>query len=145
MPPRSRTRRRLRCGKLDPMVDELDPRETRRPMGSLESAVLEVLWDSNQPLKAGDVLQLLPIQPPITYSTVLTILRRLWKKQLVTRYRYGKAHLYEPSSSREEQVASAMAEAFSAAVDPSAALGHFVEQLSEIETSALRRVMGRRR
>ncbi len=118
---------------------------SRRPMGSLEAAVLEVLWGSSEALKPGDVLAQLDAQPAVTYSTVLTILRRLWKKHLVTRTRDGKAYVYRPTRTREEQVAEAMAVAFSGAADPAAALGHFVEHLSPDQTSALRRLLGRRR
>ncbi|GJM36704.1 MAG: penicillinase repressor [Acidimicrobiales bacterium] len=118
---------------------------SRRPMGSLEAAVLDVLWSIDDPLKPGDVLDRLDIDPPVAYSTVLTILRRLWKKRLVTRTKVGKAYLYRPTRSREEQVADAMAEAFAAATDPSVALGHFVEHLSPDQTTALKRLLGRRR
>lgn len=117
---------------------------SRRPMGSLEAAVLEVLWDSDDALKPGDVLESLQIEPAVTYSTVLTVLRRLWKKKLITRTKAGKAYLYQPSRSREEQVAHAMADAFSAAADPSAALGHFIDQLSADHATALKRALGRR-
>lgn len=114
-------------------------------MGSLEAAVLDVLWDSDDPLKPGDVLGALDIEPAVAYSTVLTILRRLWKKRLVTRRKVGKAYFYRPTRSREEQVAETMAAAFAAAGDPSAALGHFVKHLSPDQTSALKRFLGRRR
>lgn len=114
-------------------------------MGSLEGAVLSALWDSEVPLKPGDVLDRLDIEPAVAYSTVLTILRRLWKKDLVKRTKDGKAYLYRPTRSREEQVATTMADAFAGATDPSAALGHFVEHLTADEASVLRRVLGRRR
>lgn len=114
---------------------------TRRAMGSLEGAVLDVLWQGERALKPGDVLEALSIEPPVSYATVLTILRRLWKKGLVTRERVGKAHHYLPSRTRDEQTAATMTEAFAAANDPSAALGHFVDQLSAAETSALRRIL----
>ena len=114
-------------------------------MGSLEGAVLEVLWDSDDPLKPGDVLDRLEIKPAVSYPTVATILRRLCKKQLITREKRGKAYVYTPSQSREQQVARAMADAFAAASAPSVALGHFVSHLSADETSALHRALGRRR
>ncbi len=114
-------------------------------MGALEAAVLTVLWDAEVALKPGDVLERLEIDPPVAYSTVLTILRRLWKKQLVTRNKVGKAYLYAPIQSREEQVARAMAEAFAAAGDPAAALGHFVARLSDDQASALKRLLRRGR
>lgn len=118
---------------------------SRRPMGSLETAVLEVLWSSDDALKPGEVLGQINLEPEVTYSTVLTILRRLLLKRLVTRVKDGKAYRYRPVNSREEQVAQTMAEAFAAATDTKAALGHFVDHLSPEQTSALRRILGRRR
>ncbi len=114
-------------------------------MGSLEAAVLKVLWSCDDALKPGEVLARLDLEPAITYSTVVTILRRLWKKDLVTRKKHGRAFHYRPSQSREEQVAETMIEAFSAATDPLAAVGHFVEQLSVEQASAFQRVLRRRR
>ena len=46
-------------------------------MGSLEGAVLDVLWSTEEALKPGEVLDRLDLDPPVTYATVLTILRRL--------------------------------------------------------------------
>jgi len=114
-------------------------------MGSLESAVLEVLWSSEEPLKPGEVLDRLDIVPPVTYSTVLTVLRRLWKKDILRRARAGKAFRYEPVNSRDEQIARSMADAIAGATDPDAALGHFVDRLSRHQASALKRLLGRGR
>lgn len=113
-------------------------------MGSLEGAILEVLWCADGPLKPGEVLEALRLEPPVSYATVLTILRRLWRKGMVQREQVGKAHMYRPSRSRDEQVAATMADAFEAAGDPKAALGHFVHQLSAEQESVLRRVLRRR-
>ena len=120
------------------------PSVARRAMGSLESAVLDVLWQTDTAVKPGEVLERLSIDPPVSYATVLTILRRLWKKGLVTRERIGKADHYQPARTRDEQTAATMADAFAAAGNPSAALGHFVAQLSADEASALRRILKRR-
>jgi predicted transcriptional regulator len=114
-------------------------------MGSLELAVLEVLWADKEALKPGEVLERLDIKPSVTYSTVMTILRRLWKKGLVERHRVGRAFHYRPLHTREEQVAQTMSDAFDAALDPSVALGHFVNHLSADEVSTLRRLLRSRR
>jgi predicted transcriptional regulator len=118
---------------------------TRRPMGSLEAALLEIMWTSSEPLKPGEVLEQLDIEPEVTYSTVLTILRRLWKKGLITRERAGKAYRYMPVLTREEQVAETMAAALAAASDPSAALGHFVTHLSAEDIGLLQKLLGKQR
>lgn len=110
-------------------------------MGSLEGAVLDVLWSTEEALKPGEVLDRLDLDPPVTYATVLTILRRLWKKDLVDREKEGKAFRYRPVRSRDEEVARTMADAFTGATDPDAALGHFVDNLSRRHANALERLL----
>ncbi len=114
-------------------------------MRSLEAAVQEVLWASPQALKPGEVLERLEIKPPVSYSTVLTVLRRLWKKDLVTREQDGKAYRYTPAMTREEHIAATMSDAFAATADPAVALGHFVANLSEEDTSNLKRLLRKKK
>lgn len=104
----------------------------------------EALWAAPHPLKPGEVLDQLEIEPPVTYSTVLTVLRRLWKKDLVSRERDGKAYRYSPVMTREEHIAATMSDAFAATADPSAALGHFVARLSAEDTSNLKKLLGKK-
>ena len=118
---------------------------TRRPMGSLEAAVLDVLWSCGEALKPGEVKARLEIEPPVTYSTVMTILRRLWEKDLVIRHRVGKAYHYRTVQDRDEHVAELMTEAFAASSNSTAALGHFVARLSHDDASVLHRMIRRRR
>ena len=113
-------------------------------MRSLERAIQEALWASPDALRPRDVLDRLEIEPPVTYSTVLTVLRRLWKKGLVTREQDGKAYRYQPVMSREEHIADAMTDALSATADPSAALGHFVASLSTEDTNSLKKLLRKR-
>ena len=128
------------CGDESSSCDPV-PAMMRRPMGSLEGAVLDVLWSTEEALKPGEVLDRLDLDPPVTYATVLTILRRLWKKDLVDREKDGKAFRYRPVRSRDEEVARTMADAFTGATDPDAALGHFVDNLSRRHANALERLL----
>jgi len=114
-------------------------------MGELEGAILGILWDAAEPLKPGDVLERLDLQPPVTYSTVLTILRRLWNKGVVQRERLGKAYVYQPVRSKDEEIAEMMVDAFAGAADPDVALGLFVDRLSRRHANALERLLGRGR
>lgn len=45
---------------------------------------------------------------PLAYTTVLTVLDRLRRKQVVTRERQGRAFIYRPLVSREEMRARAL-------------------------------------
>lgn len=60
----------------------------RRPMGALETRVLEELWGSGGALTPAQVQA--AIDGDLAYTTVMTILTRLWKKGQVTRSRSGR-------------------------------------------------------
>ncbi len=76
-------------------------------MGSLEAAVLEQLWarpEGATPAAVHDALG-----ADLAYTTVMTILTRLWKKGLVDREPQGRSFAYRPLVSEAELVASAWA------------------------------------
>lgn len=108
-------------------------------LGDLERAVMEVLWHHPDGLLARDVADILPSSPAAT--TVLTVLDRLTRKQLVTRTKQGRAHRYAPMASKEAFLATAMHTALVEADDPDTVLSHFVGSVSEQETALLRRAL----
>ena len=73
----------------------------------------------------------------LAYTTVMTILTRLWQKHLVVRNRRGRAFEYEPVVSEAELTARRMHESLSASTDPKAALVTFVDTLSSSQARAL--------
>ncbi|MDP9403377.1 MAG: BlaI/MecI/CopY family transcriptional regulator [Actinomycetota bacterium] len=117
---------------------------TKLPTGELEAAVMEVLWDRGGWLTPGEVHEVLSAQRPLAYTTVMTILVRLWQKGRLERQRDGRAYAYRPLRSREEHVASRMDELLVGAMDRPAALGLFVERLSSRDRAQLRRMLQRR-
>ncbi|MFB7511435.1 BlaI/MecI/CopY family transcriptional regulator, partial [Streptomyces broussonetiae] len=66
----------------------------RRARGELESSVLAALWAADGPLTARQVLERLPGE--LAYTTVLTILSRLYDKGMLVRHREGRGYAYEP-------------------------------------------------
>ncbi|MGB3371874.1 MAG: BlaI/MecI/CopY family transcriptional regulator, partial [Rhodococcus sp. (in: high G+C Gram-positive bacteria)] len=80
----------------------------------------------------------------LAYTTVMTVLQRLAKKQLVVQQRDDRAHRYVPLHSRDELVASLMVDALSQAPESggrAAALVHFVGQVGADEAAALREAL----
>src|SRR5258708_20441407 len=65
-------------------------------MGELESAVMDVVWDRGGWLTPGEVHEVLAAERPLAYTTVMTILVRLWQKGRLRRQRDRRA--YPPSS-----------------------------------------------
>ena len=66
----------------------------------LELQVLAVLWDHG-PSTVRQVLDLLPDGKDRAYTTVLSVMQMLERKELVTHDRQGNANLYRPLQSRE--------------------------------------------
>ena len=113
----------------------------RRGMGELERAVMSVLWEGNDWMTPRQVLDRLELDPPVVYSTVMTILRRLWKKGVVDRERSGRAFSYRPVQGEGEQTAERMARLLHASNDPEAALTHFLASLDARRRRQLRKLL----
>lgn len=131
MAPRSRGRNKK--------GEATDSRSMR--FGELEAAVMRVVWEQDGWLTPGEVRQLLPQGPRLAYTTVMTVLVRLWKKELLERQRDGKAFAYHAVESREQWTARRMEELLSAVGNPSEALTHFVRGLDRVERDQLRRIL----
>lgn len=111
----------------------------RRALGALEEEVLKQLWKAREPLAPGEVLAAMP--DDLAYTTVMTILTRLWDKRLVRRRRRGRAYVYWPAVTEAELTARRMRDQLARAADRDAALSRFVTTLSKREEKVLRRVM----
>ncbi len=109
-------------------------------LGSLEAKIMRVVWErQDQFVPVRDVRDALGEN--LAYTTVMTVMNRLYQKGLLRRTRHGRAWAYRPSSSREAYAAATMAEALSMAEDRTAALLHFVADLDRSEAEALRRLL----
>lgn len=115
----------------------------RRTRGALEAAVLRALWDTDRPLTARDVRELLdPGTGTPALTTVLTVLERLRTKGRVRRLpRSGGGHLFAPAQPESGHVAEAMMSALLAASDRDAALLRFTGRLDDRDVELLRRAL----
>lgn len=111
----------------------------RRAMGTLESGVLACLWRAGTPLTPGEVID--AIDDPPAYTTIMTILTRLWHKGLVRREERGRAFAYEPLVTEAELAAQRMRATLNGTSDRQDALSHFVGTLSKRDERALRKIL----
>ena len=70
-------------------------------LGDLESAVIRAVWDRPDS-SARQVLERFSGRRILAYTTIVTVLDRLYKKGLLKRRKEGKAFLYSPRLTREE-------------------------------------------
>lgn len=110
----------------------------RGRLGELEAAVMDVLWTGDAPCRVRDVRRHLAPTRPLAYTTVMTVLDNLHRKGWVQRELDGRAYLYRPAASREEETARALRDLLDAAGDTEAVLLHFARSVSERESAVLR-------
>ena len=110
-------------------------------LGELEKAVMDHLWSADEPQTVRQVHEALSARRELAYTTVMTVLQRLAKKNLVIQQRDDRAHRYLPVHGREELVAGLMVDALDQADETAgraAALVHFVGRVGADEAAALR-------
>jgi len=78
---------------------ELFRQDSPQPLGPLEVAVLDIVWDRGESAVRDVVERLLR---PLAYTTVMTTLDRLYKKGLLTRRKSERAFLYTARLTREQ-------------------------------------------
>lgn len=111
-------------------------------MGELEASVMDVLWDGGGWLTPGEVHAVLEPERSLAYTTIMTILVRLWQKGRVERQRDGRAFAYRPTRTREEHAADRMGEFLAAAgADRPLALSHFLQGLDAADRAQVRRLL----
>jgi predicted transcriptional regulator len=111
----------------------------RRPSGELESEVLSVLWSEGHPLTPGEVQDQLGGQ--LAYTTVMTVLTRLWEKGIVTREQNGRSYAYSPVISESDLSSERLGAILDSAADRRGALAGFVGRLGKRDISELRKIL----
>jgi predicted transcriptional regulator len=112
----------------------------RRAVGALESEILTLLQSAQQALTPGEVLQ--HIDDSLSYSTVVTVLSRMFAKGLLIRSKLGRAYAYTPVDDTHGLAARRMRQVLEADGDREAVLTRFVEDLSAGDEQVLRQLLG---
>ena len=113
-------------------------RASSSPLGPLEERLLDVIWTRGH----ATVRELIDDScNDLAYTTVMTTLDRLFKKQLLSREAEGRAFRYTPLITREQLHREAAGEAFRQLLDASPAaslpLSYLVEIVSEHDAQLL--------
>lgn len=113
-----------------------DPASVPPPLHELESKVMDQLWA----LGEGSVRQVLGAvnagaPRELAYTTIMTILQRLDRKQVVKRRREGKTDFYSPRWSRDAYRDARTRAEVAALVDQygDEALVHFARQVDRLD------------
>lgn len=90
-------------------------------------------------MSPGDVLEAIGVD--VAYTTVMTVLTRLWEKGLLTRERRGRAYRYRAAVDEATFTAERMEAVLHGARDRERVLSQFVDSLGEEDVAALRRLV----
>ena len=114
------------------------------PLGKLEAAVMGILWSADGAMTVREVLERLPVQRNLAYTTVMTVLSNLHRKGMAERQAVGRAYSYRPAQSREAAAAASLREILDASADPRSVLLHFAETATDEESEVLRDGLAKR-
>jgi predicted transcriptional regulator len=118
---------------------------TRRPrvdsLGELESAVLEIVWGAPDDITVREVAAKLKRRPALAYTTVMTVLDRLYDKGYLFREKVGRAFSYRPRIGREALLGERAAAALgNKGEPPNAVLMAFLDSVESRDPGVLDRL-----
>lgn len=114
-------------------------RSKRRQRGGLEDAVLEILAREQRALTPADVRAALGND--LAYTTVMTVLGRLYAKSAVSREAEGRGYAYRVISDPAERAARRMQDLMDREDDRATVLTRFVDGLSVADEATLRALL----
>ena len=107
------------------------------PLHELESEVMEEVWRQDAPTTVRTIMDALNrrADKQRAYTTIMTIMRRLDAKRLLSREREGKTDIYAARMARDEYFAARARAEVGALVDEygDAALVHFARHIQGLD------------
>ena len=112
--------------------------------GDLQAEVMAIVWELGE-AKVEDVRQKQPSRKRSAYTTVQTVMQRLYERGLLTRERKGNAWVYKPAFAEGEYLARSIEERLAEASEPARleALVNLVDRLPPGELDELARYAAR--
>lgn len=83
--------------------------------GSLEQQIIDVLWRADKPLKPMEVLK--QLKGDYAYTTIMTVLKRMSDKKILTRKLTGMAYVYFPVCNKENYIKNSLNNLYGNLVD----------------------------
>lgn len=114
-----------------------------RQFGELEAVVMDLLWSRDRPVTVRTVHDELIATRQIAYTTAMSTMDNLYRKGWLLRDKVGLAYQYRPTMSREEHSANLMRTVFESGGDSTLILNFFLEQIGDVESAELRKVISR--
>ena len=104
--------------------------------GELETAIMDVVWSTN-PISVRDVLE--KLDRGCAYTTVMTVMQRLFDKGMLKRKLVENAYQYGPAMPKAQFVEQTVQKTVDQLCDGfgDVALAHFVDALDDVDVKRL--------
>lgn len=109
-------------------------------LGPLERALMDQIWDRDDHVTVRDLIDEPGIRG-LAYTTVMTVLDRLWQKGFVARRRVGRAYSYRARTTREHYLSSLVGQVFAASEDRRSVLLGFARKIDGDDLAELRKMI----
>lgn len=113
-----------------------------RVLGSLEAEIMEIIWQHSSPVTIRDVWEEILPHRDISFNTVMTVMNRLVKKELLNRERGENSYLFRPVKMRKDfleeishEVARGLVKDFG-----ESAIAQFVEAVEDVDPNYLQQL-----
>jgi predicted transcriptional regulator len=124
------------------------PRKSVHGLGSLQSEVMEIVWQRGEATVAA-VVDAIARRRVVTYTTVLVAMQKLEQKGWLRHRAEGRAYVYEPVRSRDDVRGGVLKELLHGAFagDPTLLVSQLLDAkpLSRAQLDDLRRLIDERR
>jgi predicted transcriptional regulator len=112
------------------------PKHAIPGFGELETAIMDVVWSAN-PISVRDVLD--KLDRGCAYTTVMTVMQRLFDKGMLKRKLVDNAYQYQPAIPKEQFVKNTVRKTVDQLCNGfgDAALAHFVDALDDVDEKRL--------
>lgn len=77
-----------------------DAQGEHKYLGELQAQIMEIVWDSDL-VTVREVVDALAPRRDLAYTTVMTVMTRLWEQGTLVRERVGKTYAYRAAHTRE--------------------------------------------
>lgn len=103
-------------------------------------AIMKVLWERGE-ASVAQVQELLPVTPPLAYSTIATVLSRMEQKGLVRHRSVDRVFYYQPVVSQDEAGQTMVGEIVRRICDgsPAQLVNHLLET-DQVDSKELKRI-----
>lgn len=123
-----------------PVVPDFKPQRDglKQVLGDLEADIMEYVWIKGH-CTVRDVHEHLLKGRDLAYTTVMTVMGRLFEKEILLREAEGNTHLYRPAMTREEYISRVVGEVLDALLNTHSeqTISHLATRLGEADASKL--------